>query len=120
MRILCLGNQFLEQDSLAKEIGKVLSNEFSITNIKDSFQLIEEIESEERLVIIDVVENLEEVREIRIEDIRENQIMTAHDFDAGFVLKLLGKKIKIIGMPQKANKDKVLKEVREILRSIAT
>jgi len=85
MKILCLGNEFIESDSLAKRIAKELEKElkdFEFVMIKDSFQLIEYLKEE--VIILDVVEGLEEVREIKIEDLKPSNIMNAHDFDAGF------------------------------------
>jgi len=108
MKILCLGNEFIEEDSFAKEIGKKLIKKgFNVVDIKDSFQLMEELKKDEESFILDIVQNLQDVRLIDIADLERNKIMTAHDFDAGFVLKLIGedKDIKIIGIPMKGEEN---------------
>lgn len=102
MRILCLGNEFIEEDSLAKRIGAELASEFEIIFINDSFQLMEFIKNNDDFFILDVVSGLDKVRLLNIEDLDNIKIMNAHDFDAGFVLKLFSnqKNIKIIGIPE--------------------
>ena len=71
MKIIALGNEFIKEDSLAKEICLELQKEMSceFVFIKDSFQLMEELNSEDKMVIVDVVKDLKEVRKIKIEDI---------------------------------------------------
>lgn len=122
MKILCLGNEFIKEDSLAKEIGRLLSKEgYETINVKDSFELVNYLHDEEDFIVLDVVEGLEEVRLVKVEDLKESKIITAHDFDAGFFLKLLGdknkKKIKIIGIPINGDCWEIFKEVRKLLIS---
>jgi Ni,Fe-hydrogenase maturation factor len=117
-KILCLGNEFIKKDSFAKKLGNVLRKEgFEIININDSFELIEHINSSDELIILDVVENLKEVKKLGIDDISSASIMTSHDLDAGFFLKLLGdnKKIKIIGIPMMGDINKIKEDVKELL-----
>jgi Ni,Fe-hydrogenase maturation factor len=101
VKIFCLGNEFISKDSLAKKIGEQLKEDYNIQNIQSSFELMEILKNEDNLIILDVVQNLNEVKLLSISDLRQDSILSAHDFDAGFVLKLLGenKKIKIIGIP---------------------
>ncbi len=115
-KILCLGNKFMKEDSLAKEIGKELIKEgYNICNIKDSFQLMQELNSQEEIIILDVVEKLNEVKLLQINQLKDIKIITAHDFDAGFVLKLFNdKKVKIIGIPM----DEKINIVKEHLKNI--
>lgn len=100
-KILCLGNEFIEEDSFAKKIGTELGKKgYEIVNIKDSFQLMDELNKENEMIILDVADKLKEVKLLRVDELKENKIMSAHDFDSGFVLKLFeNKKIKIIGIP---------------------
>lgn len=119
MKILCLGNEFIKEDSFAKVIGKELIKEgYNIINIKDSFELISYINDENSLVIIDVVDKLKEVREIEIKELSKNKIISAHDFDASFFLQLVfnSKKIKIIGIPMKGDIFKIKEEVISLLK----
>ncbi|MFH1308014.1 MAG: hypothetical protein ABIH72_04135 [archaeon] len=114
MKILCLGNEFVKEDSLAKEVAGELA-EYNIIMIKDSFQLIEYLNSQEKIVILDVVENLKEVREISLNDLQESKISTAHDLDASFILQLIGLGVRIIGIPQYGDKEMIKKDIKEKL-----
>jgi Ni,Fe-hydrogenase maturation factor len=119
VKILCLGNEFIVEDSLAKKIARELEKEldgFEFININDSFQLIEYLKEE--IIILDVVEGLKEVKVIKIDDLESGSIMNAHDFDAGFFLKLIGdnEKVKIIGIPMVAKNEKeIIGKVKEML-----
>ncbi len=117
MKILCLGNEFIEEDSFAKEIGKELAKKgFNAVDIKDSFQLMEELRKENEVVILDVVKDLQDVKLIDVNDLEKNKIISAHDFDAGFVLKLFdGKNIRIIGIPMKGKVDFILGKILDII-----
>lgn len=117
VKILTLGNEFIADDSLAKKVGEKLKSGFVIINIKDSFQLMTELNKSEESIILDVVEGLSEVKEIKIEQLRNDSIISAHDFDAGIVLKLLGKDVKIIGIPMIGDVEEIERGVRELLNS---
>jgi len=118
-KLLCLGNEFIKQDSLAKKIGDKLRNDFEVVDIKDSFQLMEILKEDknDEFVILDVVEGLNKVRVLDIDDLQENKLLTVHDFDAGIVLKLLKPKVNIIGMPMQGDENQIFKEVKEIINS---
>jgi Ni,Fe-hydrogenase maturation factor len=113
MKILCLGNEFIEEDSFAKEIADELKKEFEIVFIKHSFELLNY--RKEKMIILDVVEKTEEVLQLKTHDLKNSRIITGHDFDAGFFLKLLDMNVAIIGIPMKGNKKKIKNQVREIL-----
>jgi Ni,Fe-hydrogenase maturation factor len=116
-KILCLGNEFIKEDCLAKKISIELIKEgYNIINIKDSFQLMEELNSSGEVIILDVVEKLNHVKLLKIKDLDNIKIMTAHDFDAGFVLKLFkDKKIKIIGIPMNGKTEIIKEGVKNII-----
>jgi|ETNmetMinimDraft_2_1059921.scaffolds.fasta_scaffold03093_4 Ni,Fe-hydrogenase maturation factor len=119
--ILCFGNEFIKEDSLAKE----LADEIKLTNINfikcNSFNEIIECK-DKNLFILDVVEDITEVIQIKdINQLKENKLFSLHDFDLGFFLKLMKslgeiKNISIIGIPQKGNKEVIKKEVIKILK----
>jgi len=115
-KILCLGNEFIKEDSFAKKIGEELAKEgFEVINVNDSFQLMGLLKENNDVIILDVILGLSEVRNIGIHELANNKIMTAHDFDASFVLKLFeGKDIKIIGVPMNGE----LNEIKEIIKKI--
>ena len=119
--VLCFGNQFLKEDSLAKELADEIKIE-NTTFIKCN-SLNEIIECKDKnLFILDVVENITKVIQIKdLNQLKENKLCTLHDFDLSFFLKLMKtlgeiKNINIIGIPQKGNKEIIKKEIIKILR----
>ena len=121
-KILCLGNEFILEDSLAKKIGRELKNKgFDVLNLENSYQLIENLQSDEKIIILDVVENLDNVKFVDIDNLSQNKILTLHDLDSCFFLKLFGKKkdIKIIGIPQKGNFEKIKNMVLELIKNFS-
>ena len=126
IKILCLGNEFLREDSFAKELVDSIKNQlknYEITNIKDSFQLIEIINKlkDREAVIVDVVKNLKDIHELEITELQSSKILTAHDLDASFFLQLLKEHVsnlKIIGLPMtgeiKILKGRLLKKIKAI------
>ena len=123
-KVLCLGNEFIKKDSLALRVALELSKElkeFEFIKIKDSFELVNYLQEDNELIILDVVDGLKEVRGIGIEDLEDSKIMSAHDFDAGFFLKLLKelgekKSVKIIGIPVEGNLGMIKERVAEMLK----
>ena len=117
MKVLCLGNEFIEEDSFAKEVGSRMGRDnFEIVNIKDSFELLNYVNGERGVVILDVVSGFKDVKELSLDDLKDSKIITAHDFDAGFFLKLLANKgVKIIGIPMVGDVEKISSEVKELL-----
>ena len=116
-KIICLGNEFINEDSLAKKVGDLLKDDFEVVNIKSSFELISILNSNKDIVILDVVLGLSNVKEISINELRTDSIVSAHDFDASFVLKLIGenKKIKIIGIPMNGDVEKIKDDFLELI-----
>lgn len=112
-KTLCLGNEFIKEDSLAKKIA----DDLNAIKINNSFQLLPYLQSKELLIIIDVVENLKEPTILKIEDLKQNKIVSAHDLDASFFLQLIKKPVKIIGLPQQGNIKEILKKVGGIISS---
>ena len=115
-KILCLGNEFIREDSFAKKIGLELEKSgFEIVNIRDSFQLMEilnDTSDQDEIIILDVVFGLEDVLILGVDELRDNKIITAHDFDASFVLKLFkDRKFKIIGIPMNGEIDSIKNKV---------
>ena len=121
MKVYTFGNEFLEKDSLAKTIVdeiKVDGIEFvKCDGISDIFL-------EKDIIILDVVEGINDV--ILIEDtnqLKKFNIMSLHDFDLGFFLKLMKemkqlKKVKIIGIPMKGDIESIRRKVISILNPV--
>lgn len=114
-KILALGNEFIKEDSLAKDIADLLKEDLNIINIKDSFQLIDELRSNDDIIILDVVKGLDKVKLINPEDLKIDSISSVHDFDAGFIIKLINKDIKIIGIPMIGDINEIKNQVLELL-----
>jgi Ni,Fe-hydrogenase maturation factor len=120
-KILCLGNEFIEEDSFALKVAGELTTELpniQFLNVKDSFQLMEFLNVYDNVTVLDVVSGLKDVKIIGIDELSENKIMTAHDFDAGFVMRLFeNKSLKIIGIPMKGNIVNIKENVKKLIKS---
>jgi Ni,Fe-hydrogenase maturation factor len=121
MNVYCFGNEFLENDSLAKEIADEINIEgVEFIKCNDPSELLEETD----ILILDVVEEIDKVIVIDdIEQLKNNSIMSLHDFDLSFFLKLMKqtsqlKQFKIIGIPMKGDKEKIKTEVIKNIKMI--
>ncbi len=115
IKILCFGNEFIKEDSSAKELMKKISKEmldFEFININSSFELLNY--NKKNFIILDVVKNLKEPKFISEKDLEISKIFTAHDLDAAFFIKLLNLKPKIVGIPENIT-NKTEKKVKELL-----
>lgn len=125
IHILCFGNPYLKDDSLAIRIADY----FAKHPIKD-IEFIKCVAPDEVLnytgkefFILDVVKDLKEPRLFdNIDQIEANNLVSLHDFDLGFFLKLMketGKidTVKIIGIPMDATVKDVKDEVIGLIRS---
>ncbi len=102
-KIFVFGNEYFEGDETAKALAKM------ITTSKFEFVFAESpneiLNSEDELIILDVVKDINRVKIIEdIDDLVLENSLTCHDLDLGFYLKLLkqtGKinSVKIIGIP---------------------
>lgn len=119
--LLVFGNEYLKEDNLAIEISKELKLNidiercYSVDNIFNYYNY-------ERIFVLDVVKNIDKVTLIKnIDKIKEHKLFSLHDFDLGFFLKLMKelgnlKEIKIIGIPQKGNKELIKNDVLNIIK----
>ena len=126
--LLCFGNPYLSEDNLALLVADLI--------IKEKIKGLEVIKcvspdellhyTDKNFIILDVVKGLTKTELINdIDTLKANNIVTLHDFDLGFFLKLMKEtnkidkdKIRIIGIPQhlKNGSAKTLKD--EVLRLI--
>jgi len=116
IKVFCFGNEFLEQDCSAKKIAEILKKQmtnFEFISIRDSFQILNYKHELENSVILDVVKGIKHPRLISLDELKTSSITTTHDFDLGFILKLLDNKAKIIGIPQDYQD---VEKIREMLR----
>ena len=119
-KVLCFGNEYINEDSLAKKIVKELKIpgvEFILCN--GAGDILEHDLKD--VYIMDVMSGINDV--VLLEDInrlKENRLITLHDFDVAYILKLLKeinhiKKIKIIGIPKSGDKKEIKDKVTKIL-----
>ncbi|MBW2967599.1 hydrogenase maturation peptidase HycI [Candidatus Woesearchaeota archaeon] len=123
--LLCFGNPYLENDNLAIRIADAL-----IADQTPEIEIIKCISPEEVMhytdkdfAILDVVKGLTEPRVIDdIGKLETGTMVSLHDFDLGFFLKLMKEtgrleNIRIIGLPQKGDvaglKEKVINLLKE-------
>jgi hydrogenase 3 maturation protease len=121
--LLCFGNPYLEEDNLAINIADSL--------IKDRIKGLEIIKcispdeilsyTDKDFYILDVVKDAEEVMLIDdIDRLKTANMVSLHDFDLGFFLKLMKEtgridKIKIIGIPQSGDISTLKKDIINML-----
>lgn len=122
MKIYCFGNEFLENDSLAKEIAdEIKIDGVSFIKCDSPTDIVLE---EKEIIILDVVESIDKT--IIIDDInqlKDNKIYSLHDFDLSFFLQLMKKtnqinKVRIIGIPMKGNKENIKEDIIKIINKI--
>lgn len=130
MQIYVFGNELVAQDSLAKKIAKSIIDENLLPNVdfvfcEDPHELLDK--ELDNLVILDVAQNIDSVMMLTsTEQLEHSKIVSLHDFDLGYFLKLMKttgalQQINIIAIPWKGEvnnyKDLVVKEIKSILES---
>jgi Ni,Fe-hydrogenase maturation factor len=130
LHILAFGNPYLKEDSLAVRVADLI-----IEDKVPGIEIVKCISPDELLnyfdkdfVILDVVKDADDVMIIDdIERLQSGKIVSLHDFDLGFFLKLMKEtgrmeKIMIIGIPQQGDikeiKEKVKKKILGLLDSL--
>ncbi|MBW2997070.1 hypothetical protein KY349_01875 [Candidatus Woesearchaeota archaeon] len=121
--ILCFGNPYLKEDNLAIQVADLI-----IADRIPGLEIIKCISPDEILgyldknfIILDVVKDAKEVMLIDdIDKLKSGSIVSLHDFDLGFFLKLMketGKieKVKIIGIPQQGDINDIKKKIITLL-----
>ena len=118
MKILCFGNEFVEQDSLAKK----LADELKVDGVEFiKCDALEGIKGD--IIILDVVKGLNDVRLIPLEKIKDFHPVSLHDFDLGTELKLrksIGEinKVTIFGIPMKGDKENIKQGIIKLINDI--
>ncbi len=120
-KVLIFGNILLKNDSLPLQLMDDLAEKFPGIEFKD-FDPNENMDEEGREInIIDTVEGIEKVMLITdIDTIKINRILSMHDFDLGYNLRLLKKlgyvdRVRIFGVPMKIKKKDALKQLEELI-----
>ena len=119
--LLVFGNEYLKEDSLAVEISRELEiDDVDVKRCTSPDQLYD-YQDYEIVFVLDVVKGIDEVKMITdIDQIKSHKLYSLHDFDLGFFLKLMKelgvlKEIKIIGIPQSGDKEKIKREIIKLL-----
>ncbi len=113
------GNEYLKGDGFAKQVAKYLNGTVNIADCTTPEDLF--YAKEKEILILDVVRNIKNPLIIKdTSQIKTKKIISLHDFDLGFFLKLMreinnNKKIKIIGVPPRGNAAKIAKEVQSLI-----
>jgi Ni,Fe-hydrogenase maturation factor len=125
--LLCFGNPYLDEDNLALQVADLI--------VKDRIKGLEVIKcvspdeilsyTDKDFFILDVAAGLDKVTLIDdIDKLKSGNMVSLHDFDLGFFLKLMketGKldKVRIICIPQKGNVEEIKEKVVALLRRSA-
>lgn len=121
--VLVFGNEYIRQDNLAVRIAEKLKIEdvdfLRCYSVDELFKY----QDYEKIYILDVVKNARDVVLIdNIDILKKHKLYTMHDFDLGFFIKILkeiGKlnEIRIIGIPEKGNMERIKEKVIEIMKT---
>ncbi|MEM3373713.1 MAG: hypothetical protein QXE31_00685 [Candidatus Woesearchaeota archaeon] len=122
MRIYVFGNLLYEKDSLPIKLIHLLKKEFPKIEFIE-FEPTEGIETlkEKNLIIIDTIQGINDVVLFKeIEKIKTESIVSLHDFDLGYNLKLLKKfglieNVFIIGVPENIEVNMAIEKIKSIL-----
>jgi len=124
MKILVFGNPLVEKDNLALKIMSKLQERFPEIEFKEfdpTENIEEEIDENGKLIILDVVEDIDRVVMVKdIDKLQVGKVYSMHDFDLGYNLKLLKKigklkEVEIIGIPMGIEAEEAIEDVCEIL-----
>jgi len=117
MKIFCFGNNFVKEDSLAKQIA----DELKIKGIEFvKCESTSEFMRQEGKIILDVVQGLKAPRIVTVDELAEPKTCSLHDLDLGYELKLLKEigelgEIKIIGIPMQGDKENIKEEITGLI-----
>jgi Ni,Fe-hydrogenase maturation factor len=122
-KVLVFGNEMLKNDSLPLRLLADLGRKFPDIEFK-AFDPNDNMESEGREInIIDTVEGIDKVTLVTdIDSIKINRVLTMHDYDLGYNLRLLKKlnyidSVLIFGVPMKIKKEEALKQLSAAIRA---
>ena len=103
-KLFVFGNEYLSGDSFALEVADLLKDECEIIHCRSPEDLLDV--DDEEIIILDVVRGVE--RPVLITDvdkIKTRSLISLHDFDLGFFIKLMRKIgikkiVRILGVPE--------------------
>lgn len=111
--MLCVfGNEHVPGDGFALDVARELKVEYRHIRHPDELFWLEG-----PVTILDVVRGLDVPRIIEPSQLKTRGVLTAHDFDVGFVLTLMEKldlgDVRIIGVPQDGDAHAIAREVSQ-------
>jgi Ni,Fe-hydrogenase maturation factor len=115
--VYVFGNEYIKEDSFAKILAKKLKN-VKIVNATTPDVLLD---AKKDIIILDVVKGIQEPMLIKdINQLKTRNLMSLHDFDVGFFLKLMEhmgikKNVTIIGVPEEGDIDAVSTKIKQWL-----
>jgi Ni,Fe-hydrogenase maturation factor len=127
--LLCFGNPYLDEDNLAIRLADSFLKEKLAGNARfKAVEIVKCISPDEILnyagkdfFILDVVKGIKEVMLIDdIDKLNVGSMVSLHDFDLGFFLKLMKEtgrveRVKIIGIPQRGKVEEIRGRVSSFL-----
>ncbi|MFH0977772.1 MAG: hypothetical protein V1837_00575 [Candidatus Woesearchaeota archaeon] len=122
--ILCYGNEFLKEDSIAAEIAKGIKG-FPIRKCTSIDEILD-YPKESEVIILDVVRNLKKVVVLHgTKMLKTRQTISMHDFDIAKFMSILEAakelpKVTIIGIPMQGKKEELQAEVEKILKKLTS
>lgn len=124
MKIYCIGNVLVKNDSLPLRLIPLLQKEFPQLEIMEA-DPNENFVPEEGSIIIDTAVGIKTITWLEtIEKISNPSTVSLHDYDLGFhlqFLKKLGKlnKIRIIAIPQNLDERIVKTEIIQMIKNVS-
>jgi Ni,Fe-hydrogenase maturation factor len=123
--VLCFGNEFVKEDSLAKILADTLSIDgfiFQKCDKVEEVQRFREKNPNETIIILDVIKDVKKPILITdLDQLKTTSSVTLHDFDLAFFLKLLDKTgelgdFKIIGIPMEGDKITIIDPIKKLIQ----
>jgi len=119
MRVLCFGNELVDNDDTALRVCELLKGDFPNVEFIVCHDPSKILEHAGDTVILDVVKGIDHVHFIDDELLKERKLYTLHDFDLGFFIKLVreigGPNPRILGLPYGKSAQSLLGEVKHLL-----
>ncbi len=120
MKIYCFGNEFIEGDTLAKE----LVDDIQIAGVQFIRANAPEVLFEEvgKIFILDVVKGIDKLMIINdIDQLKAQTLYSLHDFDLAYFLKIMKTTgaitdVTIFGLPMQGDKEQLRKELTEKIK----
>ena len=124
MKVWVFGNELIEEDAMAKKACKDMKIEGVDLIFCESAEELLDKDHKEQIVIVDVVKDIDKVTLFEgIDKLEEHKLISGHDFDLGFQLKLLKAmgeltKIVIIGVPREGDVVEIKNEIEKTISSL--